>query len=324
MKNKTNQKGSITIFVLLACLFFIMFLMGMFMLGAVKRQVQIEATKQTQDIYSQGNANEIYSNYFDDGVVVPIYTKAQLDKMCSGEQISIKEEGGKIFTFSENSIYLLKEDITFEYNGIWQMPEFGETGRIEGNGKKITIKDTSKQEEFYYYYIGLNNYKEPLTEEDIIEPILLNKSTLDLEIENGVNVQETLLITKNVISGTVTWTSSNPTVATVDSNGKITTVGVGETTITVSCGGYSASCKVTVKEKVLRKISFTMDGKTYYAIEGWDWETWVVNSEYNILGLEFLTGNKTLGGFGSSLGTSYVSAAWYALIENSSRKLSRW
>lgn len=165
MKNKTNQRGSITLFVVLACMFFIMFLTGIFMLGTVKRQAQIEATKQTQNIYSQGNAEQTYDSYFGDGVV-PIYTKAQLEKMCSGEQIAINEEGGKIYTFSANSIYLLKEDISFEYNGVWQMPSgFGETGRIEGNGKKITIRDTSKAEEIYYYYTSENDYKYALTKE---------------------------------------------------------------------------------------------------------------------------------------------------------------
>lgn len=165
MKIKENQRGSITIFVILACLFFVTFLIGMYMLSAVKRQVQIEATQKEQDIYSQGNANEIYNGYFEQGEI-PIYTKEQLQKICSGEQIAINEEGGKIYTFSTNAIYFIKENIEFEYNGIWQMPtNFSETGRIEGNGKKITIKDTSKSEEIYYYYIEDNNYKFPLTKE---------------------------------------------------------------------------------------------------------------------------------------------------------------
>lgn len=165
MKIKTNQKGSITVLVILSCLFFIMFLTGMFMLSSVKRQVQIEATKKEQNIYSQGNANEIYNNYFAEGVI-PIYTKEQLQKICSGEQIAINEENGKIYNFSTSAIYLIKENIQFEYNGIWQMPSnFSQTGRIEGSGKKITIRDTSKSGEIYYYYTEDNNYKFPLTKE---------------------------------------------------------------------------------------------------------------------------------------------------------------
>ena len=51
------------------------------------------------------------------------------------------------------------------------------------------------------------------------------------------------------MSGTVTWSSSNPNVATVDANGLVTAVSKGETTITVQSenGKCSDSCKVTVK-----------------------------------------------------------------------------
>lgn len=46
---------------------------------------------------------------------------------------------------------------------------------------------------------------------------------------------------------TITWTSSNPAVATVDANGVVTAVSEGSTVITVSGENVSASCTVTVK-----------------------------------------------------------------------------
>lgn len=43
----------------------------------------------------------------------------------------------------------------------------------------------------------------------------------------------------------LTFTSSDPSVATVDKNGNVTAVGDGEATITITCGDISKTCKVT-------------------------------------------------------------------------------
>ena len=53
----------------------------------------------------------------------------------------------------------------------------------------------------------------------------------------------------NTITGTssVTWTSSNTAVATVNSSGKVTGVAPGETVITATSGDYSAICVVTIE-----------------------------------------------------------------------------
>ena len=42
------------------------------------------------------------------------------------------------------------------------------------------------------------------------------------------------------------WTSSDPTIVTVDANGTITAVKEGSATITVTAGAYRAQCEVTV------------------------------------------------------------------------------
>ena len=43
---------------------------------------------------------------------------------------------------------------------------------------------------------------------------------------------------------TVQWSSDNPSVATVDQNGRVTAVNAGDAVITASAGGFSASCSV--------------------------------------------------------------------------------
>lgn len=162
---RRNEKGAITLFVLIAGLSFIAFLTTMLAVAAVRRQAQIEATKQAKEIYSRGDANTIYEDYFVRDGAIPIYTPAQLNEMCTGHEVAINEENGKIYTFSSNSAYVLMNDLAFECEGIWPLPEFTGNGRLEWNGKTITIKDTNKSEEVYYYYNSKNDYAFPVTKE---------------------------------------------------------------------------------------------------------------------------------------------------------------
>lgn len=84
----------------------------------------------------------------------------------------------------------------------------------------------------------------------IINPmtgISLNKSTLSL------NKGETATITASKVpvdatdSTPITFSSSNEAIATVDEKGVVTAVSNGETTITATCGAFTATCKVTVE-----------------------------------------------------------------------------
>lgn len=82
-----------------------------------------------------------------------------------------------------------------------------------------------------------------------VESVSLDKATLNLSI----GISSTLLATvlpENATNKSVSWSSSNTSVATVSSNGIVTGVGAGTATITVttSDGGKTATCTVTVTE----------------------------------------------------------------------------
>lgn len=66
---------------------------------------------------------------------------------------------------------------------------------------------------------------------------------------------------------TVTWTSSNESVATVD-NGVVTAIGIGNATITVTTndGGFTAEAAITVQAKTAVTVTGT-DGSTTYDSE---------------------------------------------------------
>ena len=78
-----------------------------------------------------------------------------------------------------------------------------------------------------------------------VSSIVLDQTNLILQLGSGVTLVATVS-PENAVDKTVTWESSNPAVATVDQNGRVTTVGVGEAVITAKAGDKSATCKVTV------------------------------------------------------------------------------
>lgn len=93
-----------------------------------------------------------------------------------------------------------------------------------------------------------------------VEKVELNKNSLTLNVGN----EEALIATitpENATDKTLTWTSSNEKVATVDNNGKVIAIGVGTTTITVSCNGQTATCKVEVKSPII-SVSLNETSKT--------------------------------------------------------------
>jgi uncharacterized repeat protein (TIGR02543 family) len=82
------------------------------------------------------------------------------------------------------------------------------------------------------------------TIEDTTASLTLGKSKVTLTVGNSYTVKAT---TKNT-TGSVTWTSSDESIATVK-NGKITAVAAGTATITASINGISKTVKVTVNAK---------------------------------------------------------------------------
>lgn len=100
----------------------------------------------------------------------------------------------------------------------------------------------------------------------IVDPITvtsvsLNKTTLSL-IKGGTETLVATIIPSNATDQTVIWTSSNTSVATVDSSGKVTAISGGSATITASVGGMTATCAVTVTAPVtgvsLNKASLSL------------------------------------------------------------------
>ncbi len=63
MNRLKEEKGSITLFVLVAMLFFVIFLVGMFMLSSNEESSQIAEAERIKKIYEEGtnNIDDVYT-----------------------------------------------------------------------------------------------------------------------------------------------------------------------------------------------------------------------------------------------------------------------
>ena len=82
-----------------------------------------------------------------------------------------------------------------------------------------------------------------------VESITLDKTSLTLK-EGATAVLVATVKPDDATDKTVTWSSSDETIATVDNNGKVTGIKEGEATVTAKAGDKTATCKVTVSNYV--------------------------------------------------------------------------
>jgi hypothetical protein len=92
-------------------------------------------------------------------------------------------------------------------------------------------------------------------EEVSVESITLSQTVTTLV--EGESISLTITIAPDDAEDkSISWNSSNPSVASVDNAGKVTAIAPGSATITVTANdgsGVSTSCEVTVKELILGK-----------------------------------------------------------------------
>ena len=101
-----------------------------------------------------------------------------------------------------------------------------------------------------------------------VQSVSLNKTAMELTEGDEATLTATIN-PSNATNRNLTWTSSNNEVATV-TDGKVSAVKIGKATITVTTedGNKTASCEITVKEKVYPVESVSLDKSEMELTEG--------------------------------------------------------
>lgn len=135
-----------------------------------------------------------------------------------------------------------------------------------GNNATLALKTISTQAGFdNTYAVTLNAYDDAAkaiyheaSHGNVAQRITIDPTSWTMEVGDKKTLTATVW-PASTGSGDLSWTSSNSSVATVDSNGKVTAVGLGSANITASYGGtVSATCAVTVAGISLNKTSTTL------------------------------------------------------------------
>ena len=100
-----------------------------------------------------------------------------------------------------------------------------------------------------------------------VSSVSLDKTSLTLAEGESATLAATVK-PDNATNKTVTWSSDNTSVATVDANGKVTAVAEGTATITAKAGDKTATCSVTVKKNTVAVESITLDKSSLELAEG--------------------------------------------------------
>ena len=97
-----------------------------------------------------------------------------------------------------------------------------------------------------------------------VSEISLDNTEATIERQSTLQLIATVL-PEDCINSTLTWTSDNEEVATVDENGLVTAVSVGEANITATAvdgSGVTATCKVTVSPKLVTSVTLNKNELT--------------------------------------------------------------
>ena len=112
----------------------------------------------------------------------------------------------------------------------------------------------------HFWSCSKEDVPEPIPPTVAVTGVTLDKTSISLLVGDSETLTATVT-PADAENQKLTWSSDKPAVATVDDNGKVTGVKVGEATITVTTqdGGKTATCRVTVSDREIKVTGVTLD-----------------------------------------------------------------
>ena len=129
------------------------------------------------------------------------------------------------------------------YTGVSTIHKFTLTGKP---AKAVTV-DTSVNPVTAADYFGSVQTPDTINDAPIaVTGISVAPTTATLSAATSETVQLTATLAPAGATGTITWSSSDDTIAEVSATGLVTAKAVGNATITATCEGFTATCAVEV------------------------------------------------------------------------------
>ena len=204
-------------------------------------------TELNIDLVIQGHDHVYARSYImggEDGMQAQITDEADRD-MTTGQSSFTDPDGVMYVTFNSGSgskNYRITSE-AFPYTDVQYQNNGRSYSHLSVDGNSLTVTT---------YNLENGSITDSFT---ITKSIPADSVTLDqtsLTLEAGSTATLTATVTPDTATDpSLTWTSSNEDVATVDENGLVTAVSEGSATITATAAsGVSASCQVTVNRKI--------------------------------------------------------------------------
>ena len=187
------------------------------------------------------------------------------------------------------------------------------TGYTEDNingGNNVVVTATLMKDGKVYGDVAANsvNATVTLTNETADIPltgIALSETSMTMQPEETQQLTVTYTPADTNSDKTVTWSTSDEAVATVDAEGNVTAVADGTATITATCGEFTATCEVTVSENPFtvvvtnaegEKTTCALDGSTVIEVPQSMAFNFDISSEEEIADFDYTVGNCKVGG----------------------------